>query len=55
VEQLVVFLGDAANWQNETGIPNRLLEHIVISLLAVLTASVIALPLGFYIGHTGRL
>jgi osmoprotectant transport system permease protein len=55
VEQLVVFLGDAANWQNETGIPNRLLEHIAISLLAVLTASVIALPLGFYIGHTGRL
>jgi osmoprotectant transport system permease protein len=55
VEQLVAFLGDAANWQNETGIPNRLLEHIAISLLAVLTASVIALPLGFYIGHTGRL
>ncbi len=55
MEQLVAFLGDAANWQNETGIPNRLLEHIAISLLAVLTASVIALPLGFYIGHTGRL
>ena len=55
MEQLVAFLGDAANWQNETGIPNRLLEHIAISLLAVLTASLIALPLGFYIGHTGRL
>ena len=51
----MAFLGDAANWQNETGIPNRLLEHIAISLLAVLTASLIALPLGFYIGHTGRL
>jgi len=55
VEQLVTFLGDATNWQHETGIPNRLLEHIAISLLAVLTASIIALPLGFYIGHTGRL
>jgi osmoprotectant transport system permease protein len=55
VEQLLSFLGDAANWQNETGIPNRLVEHIAISLLAVLTASLIALPLGFYIGHTGRL
>jgi osmoprotectant transport system permease protein len=55
VEQLLAFFGDAANWQNETGIPNRLLEHILISLLAVLTASLIALPLGFYIGHTGRL
>ncbi len=55
MEQLLTFFGDAANWQNETGIPNRLLEHILISLLAVLTASLIALPLGFYIGHTGRL
>ena len=49
------FLSSAANWQQETGIPNRLLEHVLISLLAVATASVIALPLGFYIGHTGRL
>ncbi|MFO7532961.1 MAG: ABC transporter permease [Candidatus Limnocylindrales bacterium] len=55
MEQLLTFFGDAANWQNETGIPNRLLEHILISLLAVLTASLVALPLGFYIGHTGRL
>jgi len=55
VEQLIAFFADAANWQSETGIPNRLIEHITISLLAVLTASAIALPLGFYIGHTGRL
>ncbi len=55
MEQLIAFFADAANWQSETGIPNRLIEHITISLLAVLTASAIALPLGFYIGHTGRL
>jgi len=53
--ELLTFLTDPANWQHETGIPNRLVEHIMISLLAVLTASAIALPLGFYIGHTGRL
>jgi osmoprotectant transport system permease protein len=55
MDQLVAFLTDAANWQNETGIPNRLIEHLFISLLAVATASAIALPLGFYIGHTGKL
>jgi osmoprotectant transport system permease protein len=55
MEQLIGFFGEAANWSGETGIPNRLLEHIAIALLAVLTASAIALPLGFYIGHTGRL
>lgn len=55
MEQLVAFFTDAANWQGETGIPNRLVEHITISLLAVAVASAIALPLGFFIGHTGRL
>jgi osmoprotectant transport system permease protein len=55
VEQLVTFFADSASWQGETGIPNRLIEHLTISILAVLTASVIALPLGFYIGHTGKL
>lgn len=55
MEQLLEFFTEAANWQGETGVPNRLIEHIAISLLAVLTASAIALPLGFYIGHTGKL
>ncbi|MFV2061932.1 MAG: ABC transporter permease [Chloroflexota bacterium] len=55
MEQLIGFLVDVANWQGEAGILNRLLEHISMALLAVALASAIALPLGFYIGHTGRL
>ncbi len=55
MEQLLGFFTDAASWSGDTGIPNRLVEHLVLALLAVLTASAIALPLGFYIGHTGRL
>lgn len=55
MEQLIGFLTDAANWQGSQGIPNRLVEHLAISLLAVVVASSLALPLGFYIGHTGRL
>jgi osmoprotectant transport system permease protein len=55
MEQLLQFFADSASWTGETGIPNRLLEHLEIALLAVVTASLIALPLGFYIGHTGRL
>ncbi len=55
MEQFLGFFSDPASWSGETGIPNRLLEHIAIALLAVLTASAIALPLGFYIGHTGQL
>ena len=52
---MIAFLADPANWQDQAGIPNRLIEHLTISLLAVAFASAIALPLGFYIGHTGKL
>jgi len=55
MEQLLEFFTDPASWSGDTGIPNRLIEHLAIAFLAVLTASAIALPLGFYIGHTGRL
>jgi osmoprotectant transport system permease protein len=55
VEALLAFLTDAANWAGPTGILTRLLEHLVLSALAVAAACLVALPLGFYIGHTGRL
>lgn len=51
---IVGWFTDAANWSGATGIPNRLLEHIEISLLAVAAATAIGLPVGLYIGHTGR-
>jgi osmoprotectant transport system permease protein len=54
MEELVAFITDAKNLQGTAGIPNRLLEHLWLSFLAVATASAIALPAGFYIGHTGR-
>ena len=53
--QLVDFLTDAASWQGQTGIPSRLLEHLIIAASAIVVATAIALPLGSYIGHTGRL
>jgi osmoprotectant transport system permease protein len=55
VEQLAGFLTAAASWQGEHGIPNRVVEHLAMAVLAVITASAIALPLGLYIGHTGKL
>lgn len=43
-----------ANWQGVDGIPNRLLEHLGYSALALALATLIALPLGLLVGHTGR-
>lgn len=55
MDALMGFLTDAVAWQGEQGIPNRIVEHLLLCALAVVTASAIALPLGAYIGHTGRL
>jgi osmoprotectant transport system permease protein len=54
MEDIVAFFTDPAHWTGTTGIPNRIFEHLVISGLAVLVATIIGLPLGLYIGHTGR-
>lgn len=45
---------DPANWSGTSGIPNRLVEHVVLSGLAVAIAAAIAIPVGLLIGHTGR-
>jgi osmoprotectant transport system permease protein len=45
---------DPAHWQGRDGIPTRIVEHLVISAASVVVAIVIALPIGLWIGHTGR-
>lgn len=48
---------DPAQWMSVPGRPSivvRLVEHLDYSGAALLLAAVIALPIGFSIGHTGR-
>jgi osmoprotectant transport system permease protein len=54
MNDLLTWLTDGAHWSGEDGIPQRLLEHLTYSGIAVLIAAVIAIPLGLYVGHTGR-
>jgi osmoprotectant transport system permease protein len=54
ISQTVGWLTDQAHWQGSDGIPVRLLEHIELSVAAVLVAILIGLPLGLAVGHTGR-
>ena len=54
VDQTFAWLADPAHWQGPTGVPARMLEHIAISGASLLIAIAIALPIGLYIGHTGR-
>ena len=54
VEQTIAWLIDPTHWQGPTGVPARLAEHIAISGVSLAIAIAIALPIGLYIGHTGR-
>src|SRR5688572_17459199 len=48
------WLFDPAHWSGDNGIPLRLLEHLGYTLLTLLIAAVIAIPLGAFVGHTGK-
>ena len=48
------WLADPIHWTGADGIPTRLGQHLWYSALSVVIASVIAVPVGYLIGHTGR-
>src|SRR5512144_2566836 len=54
VGRTAVWLTDASHWSGANGIPARLLEHVGLSAASLAIAVAIALPLGLWIGHTGR-
>ncbi|MFF8393997.1 ABC transporter permease [Streptomyces sp. NPDC016172] len=48
------FFSDSTHWHGYDGIPQRLLEHVQYSALALALAAAIGLPVGLLTGHTGR-
>jgi osmoprotectant transport system permease protein len=48
------YLLDPAHWSGAGSIPQRCLEHVFYTVLTLLISIVIAVPLGAWIGHTGR-
>jgi len=54
ISDVVAWLTDPANWTGRDAIPLRVGEHIVLSSVSLSIGLAIALPLGLYIGHTGR-
>lgn len=50
----LAWLTDSANWIGHSGIPSRVAQHLFITVIAVVAASILALPLGILIGHTQR-
>jgi osmoprotectant transport system permease protein len=57
----MTLLGDVARWftdpahyQGTDAVQTRILEHLAVSGLAVLVGVLVALPVGLFLGHTGR-
>lgn len=51
---LLSYLQDPARWSGSGAIGDLLRQHLAYTAAAVLVASVVAIPLGLVIGHTGR-
>lgn len=56
LREVLAFLTDPANWQASASgsIPQRIVEHLEYTGLALAIAAAIAIPVGLYIGHTGK-
>ena len=50
----LAWLASPANWMGGSGILARSTEHLGLTILIVGLATLVALPLGTWIGHTGR-
>ncbi len=52
--QVLAWFADAAHWRGSDGVPVRIAEHLYYTVITVLIASAIAVPLGLLVGHTAR-
>lgn len=52
--QVVAWYVDPANWTGSNAIPLRLWQHLSLSAASLGAGVAIAVPVGLYIGHTGR-
>lgn len=50
----IAWIGDGSNWSGPAGIWVRLGEHLQLTIVSMLIACAIAIPLGLWIGHVGR-
>ena len=52
--QLLDWFTAPAQWTGASGIPARVLEHLLYTVAATTLATAVGLPIGLAVGHTGR-
>lgn len=48
------WFADPANWRGDAGVPTLFVQHLGYSAAALGLACLVALPVGVWLGHTGR-
>ena len=51
---LGAWFSNPENWAGRYGLWNLVAEHLTLTVLAIIVAAIIAVPLGVAIGHYGR-
>lgn len=54
VEQALVWLNDPLTWTEPGGLLDLTGEHLLMTAAAVVVAAAVAIPLGAWLGHSGR-
>jgi osmoprotectant transport system permease protein len=54
LDHVPLWFNDPANWSGPDGLVARIREHLTYSAVILVLAILVALPLGLFIGHTGR-
>lgn len=54
LSQLIAWFTDPENWRGPSGIVARTVEHVGLTAASVGIACLVAVPLGLWLGHTGR-
>ena len=52
--EALAWLFSPEQYQGEGSIPQRTMEHLAYTAGATLIAALVAVPIGYFIGHTGR-
>jgi osmoprotectant transport system permease protein len=54
IDGVVEWFQDPAHWSGSDGVPHRLLEHSLLTVVALLVAMALGLPLAIWLGHKRR-
>jgi osmoprotectant transport system permease protein len=54
LDRVPIWLNDPSNWWGAEGVLARVREHLIYTVIIVVIAAAIALPVGLLVGHTGR-